>query len=186
MCIRDRSRHQHAIWVECGSGDILRDMDTPGDYQEVQERYLRQIPTREECYGMLRAEKTPPVVIAHCEAVACKAVELAEKLVQKGLPINLELTRSGALVHDICRVQKNHAQGGAKVLRQNGFEKVAQIVAVHMEGTEQMTQEISEASLVFYACLLYTSWLYHYGHGLSGGLHSGHQPAAPLQLAHLP
>lgn len=146
------ARHDsHALWVECGSGDILRDMDTPGDYQEMQERYLRQIPTQEECYGMLRAERTPARVIAHCEAVARKAVELAEKLVKKGLPINLELTRSGALVHDICRAQKNHAQEGAKVLKQNGFEKVAQIVAVHMEGTEQMTQEISEASLVFYA-----------------------------------
>lgn len=146
------ARHEsNALWVECGSGDILRDMDTPGDYQEVQERYLRQIPTEEECYGMLRAEKTPPGVVAHCEAVARKAVELAEKLAQKGLSINPELARCGALVHDICRVQKEHAQEGALVLRQNGFEQVAQIVAVHMEGTEQMVEEISEASLVFYA-----------------------------------
>ena len=38
---------------------------------------------------------------------------------------NWELLKKSALVHDICRAQREHALAGADVLRKEGYEEIA-------------------------------------------------------------
>lgn len=59
-------------------------------------------------------------VILHCEAVADLAVEVAKKCKEKGLQVNIDLVRIGALLHDIGRSETHsvdHSIIGAQIAR---------------------------------------------------------------------
>lgn len=67
-----------------------------------------QLPNREQAIKILQKNKCTPEVIAHCQAVAALALEIAEKFKAKNYSINTSLIEAGALLHDLGRT-KNHS-----------------------------------------------------------------------------
>lgn len=137
--------------VEVYSADLFTDMDTPEDYEKMKQVFSREVPTVEECYGMLKAEKTPQNVICHCEAVANKAKMLCADAKKAGYIIDDSLAFAGALLHDIKRTMPHHAAVGAEILRQNGFFRVARIIENHMDIDDSFVDNITEESIVYLA-----------------------------------
>jgi putative nucleotidyltransferase with HDIG domain len=111
----------------------LSDMDFPEDYRGLLRALSRHhAPDAEECEAMLDAAGTGEPVRRHCRAVATLAVGLAHRLIETGVPLDIDLVRAGALVHDIAKGQPRHAAVGAAMLCDFGFGEVADIVASHM------------------------------------------------------
>jgi len=88
-------------------------------------------PTKEQCYELFKKYNTPANVIKHSEAVNKVAVFLAKKLKQAGVSINIELVDRASLLHDLKRLDNNHAEAAARVLEKEGYAEVAGIVKLH-------------------------------------------------------
>ena len=90
-------------------------------------------------------------MIAHCRAVAEKAIQLLDRLesgAPDGVKLHRDLLRSAALLHDIARTQPDHAAVGAAWIRTLGYPDVADIVSLHHDFSGP---EHSEAALLFLA-----------------------------------
>ena len=81
----------------------------------------------------LRRVGCPERVIRHCRAVCELAVEMAERCRED---VDVDLVRTGALLHDIGRAETHgieHAVVGARIVRELGYpEPVARIVERHV------------------------------------------------------
>jgi putative nucleotidyltransferase with HDIG domain len=62
------------------------------------------LPTRKECLAILAEYHVPPHIVNHSRAVAKLAVFLAQRLIEKGEKIDVELLERAALLHDMMRV----------------------------------------------------------------------------------
>jgi len=118
-----------------------------------------EYPDEETCYELLRKYQVPDNIKEHSLAVKQVAVELAKKLRSSGVKVNLELVASSALLHDIAKhiclereQDKKHPDKGAEILREEGYEKVARVVAQHGLDTV-ITGELEgwEEKVVYYA-----------------------------------
>ena len=77
---------------------------------------------------------------------------MAEKLVEHGACLDIELCRSGGYLHDLCRLLPEHEKAAGDFLRERGYEALAGIVEAHKGfGTEPETV-CGESVLV--GCLL--------------------------------
>ena len=103
-------------------------------------------PSEDEIRRMLRRQRTPEHVIAHCDAVAAFAIELAERVGQ----VDQRLLYTAAKLHDLCRLQTDHAAKGAHVLRMQGYPQVARIIALH-HSPQAAEGRLDEVALLFYA-----------------------------------
>lgn len=131
---------------------ILLDMDTAADYAALLRALgLPPCPTEAECAALFKKYQTPDAVVAHGREVAQIAGDLAGQLLAKGAPLDPELTRCAALLHDLCRTEDRHAEAGAAALLEAGFPAVAEIVAVHMDLPENAETVSLEAQLVYLA-----------------------------------
>lgn len=93
-----------------------------------------------------RRQGTPEQVIAHEEAVARRALLIAE---QSGAQINQPLLRAACLLHDLCRVTgRSHPAEAAKALRAEGYPALADIVAQHHDLGEASCPEAELLYLV--------------------------------------
>lgn len=94
------------------------------------------IPSREHALELLKKLKVPTHVRKHSNAVARKAMEIANKI--KKVEINKNLVEIGALLHDIGRSKTHgfdHSLIGGKILRNLGYPKeLAQICERHILG----------------------------------------------------
>lgn len=121
--------------VEVCDEHILNDMDTPEAYAGLLEKVARyEVPTPAECMallGMLCPADSP--IIRHGRAVADLALLLAGKLNRSGHDLDTRLLEAAGLLHDLARAESNHAQAGARLLREAGFGAVAELVASHMD-----------------------------------------------------
>jgi len=81
---------------------------------------------------ILKSLNCPDHLIKHCKAVCKKALKLSSNFDD----VDIELVKTGALLHDIGRSQTNgvdHAIVGAKILKDLGFsEDVANIALRHI------------------------------------------------------
>ena len=95
-----------------------------------------QLPNREQAIALLRQNNCQPQVINHCLAVTKLALEIAGKLQQKGLKIDIQLIEAGALLHDLGRSKShtvNHAVVGAQIAISLGLpEALVNIVKRHV------------------------------------------------------
>ncbi|SDH36428.1 DVU_1551 family NTP transferase [Desulfosporosinus hippei] len=142
---------QDALEVEVEDPGILLDMDTPEDYLEML-NYCghSQIPSEKECYAILKSSNTSPQVVNHCQQVAQVSSVLGSYLVRCGCPLNLELIKAAALLHDLAKGEADHACVGAKMLCK--YPQVAQIVAEHMDIYLGSTdQSLTETEIVYLA-----------------------------------
>jgi putative nucleotidyltransferase with HDIG domain len=132
---------------------ILLDLDTPGDYDRMQSRLIAEgLPSGEECRVLMEQMQILSSPIAdHCRAVSRVAMQLAQALEATGATIDIELVRTAALLHDIARTRKNHAEAGARLLAGHGFARLAPIVSAHMDLDVNRDRPVDEAQVVYLA-----------------------------------
>ena len=108
--------------VEVSDGGILLDMDTPADYAALL-RYLGlpTYPDEAACLSLMEAEALPQNIRDHCFNVRALALKAAGLLHTRGVIVDESLLSSACLLHDIARVQPEHAATGAKLLLREGY-----------------------------------------------------------------
>lgn len=131
---------------------ILRDMDSPADYQSLMAAFSRHhIPTSAECEDMLTNPLLfPEQTAAHCRMVARLAVYLG-RIISAHLPLDVERITAGALLHDIAKGEKEHAAAGAALLLEMGYSGIADIVSSHMDINVSGASPLGEAEVVYLA-----------------------------------
>jgi putative nucleotidyltransferase with HDIG domain len=107
-------------------------------------------PGEAECIYLLKQYKTPDEVVAHCTAVSCKVAEIANSL-HADCRVDLALMRSAALLHDIARIEEDHAEAGFNYVLKCGYPRVANIIRSHHNLAKGDLEAISESTMVFYA-----------------------------------
>lgn len=131
-----------------------KDMDTKEDYEELKEYYsLRYIPNDEECRAIWSRCSLPHKIIEHCKTVSSVACSIGKMLRDKGYSIDLNKIKYAALLHDIGRLEANHAEAGARILEQLGYRELADIVYVHMDMSPDIrsSEDITEKEIVYLA-----------------------------------
>jgi putative nucleotidyltransferase with HDIG domain len=115
------------------------------------------IPTRKEClrlmdeYGMLEN------IVSHSLEVAKVALFISIELNRKGQRIDLGLVEAASLLHDLTKTEclktkDDHAQTGAQLLKEMGYERVGEVVARHIWlERERDPSSVSEEEIVNYA-----------------------------------
>jgi CTP:molybdopterin cytidylyltransferase MocA/HD superfamily phosphodiesterase len=139
--------------IPVADNGVLLDMDTPDDYALLSNRSeTSAILTDDECRQLMeKVVRLPASIIDHCRQVARVAVRLAQAVNTAGAGLDMSRIRSAALVHDVARLEKNHAAAGARLLEQMGFPGLAEIVAVHMQIHVDKHSPIDEAQVVHLA-----------------------------------
>ena len=108
-------------------------MDRRDDYRLLAAALAgHRLPDVAECETMFDAAATPEATRRHGRAVAALATSLARRLQAAGEAIDPDLARAAALVHDIAKGRRRHAEAGAALLREFGFPELAAPVARHM------------------------------------------------------
>ena len=93
--------------------------------------------------SLLAAAAPGARVEAHCRAVARKAMEIAEAL---PLPMDRNALCCAALLHDVARSEKNHAEAGALWVKTLGYEKEAEIIRQHHD---LASDTVDEAAILY-------------------------------------
>lgn len=113
----------------------------------------------EEIQRLYKKCHTPEQVIRHMRAVAGYIEEMTGKFPQMFPDSGTkEILVKAALVHDIARTEKNHAEKGAQVLEKEGYYEVAELIRTH-HGTEAICNgetkwsdgRFTPAEILFYA-----------------------------------
>lgn len=141
-----------AVGFETGREEILLDMDSPEAYAALKRRYRElQIPTSQECRRLQDQYATPPAAAAHCRRVADTACRLAQVLNKAGASLGVDFIRAAGLLHDMARGRPDHAAAGAEILLQEGYEKLAAVVALHMDIDFEAGGPLDAAALLYLA-----------------------------------
>jgi putative nucleotidyltransferase with HDIG domain len=146
------ARHENeAINLLVADHGIHMDMDTPADYDALcAGAACRDIPTRAECEAILAIQSVAPSQVRHSRRVTEVAERIALALARSGLPLNVELVRAGALLHDLAKGQPNHAAVGAEILRSMDFPRVATVVGAHTQ-LDFSGGQLDERAIVYLA-----------------------------------
>ena len=107
------------------------------------------VPSEEECFRILKNAQTPAKVIGHCTRVAELSCSIGSYLLKSGCPLNLDLIKAAALLHDIAKGKPCHAQTGAVMLGK--YPGVARIVAEHTDICWNSNQPLTEKAIVYLA-----------------------------------
>ena len=94
------------------------------------------IPTREQINGLWQKYRFPELKRIHVTWVARVALFFAEKLSEQGIAVDSDLLEAAALLHDIDKnipklPDESHPDAGVRVLREAGFDEVADLVRTH-------------------------------------------------------
>lgn len=135
--------------LPCGSYYHLR-VDEKGNAALSESGYILPHPVLSDrlCYILRDAVSLPPHVQVHSDAVTELACHLCDELEAHGHHFDQKLIRSGALLHDIARLQKHHTRTGGDLFLQLGYPEIAQIISQHHELKET---KLDEAAIVFLA-----------------------------------
>ena len=113
---------------------VLIDLDKPADYRRACDYVADEtIPGAARCLDLLGEAGAPPAVVVHSLAVARVSVALAARLNERELHLNVRLVEAAGLLHDIARLQPDHARAGAALLGDLGYRRVAAVTAHHMD-----------------------------------------------------
>ncbi len=129
------------------------DMDTPADYRRMLDRLQHEgVPSRDECRMLMEGIiALPPVIQAHSRAVARIARQVAMAVKKAGIRIDVDQVYAAALLHDIARLEEDHASAGARLLERHGFFRIAPAVATHMALDVEDGRPIDVAQIVYLA-----------------------------------
>lgn len=137
---------------------ILRDLDTPKDYERACLISRRRIPLPEECEALWEIAETPKQTREHCKTVADAACIMAEALNEARKhkkSLDLSTVHCAALMHDIAKLRRNHEAAGAAILAGYGFSGISEIVAAHRDTDIQPESPLTEQEIVFLADKLF-------------------------------
>lgn len=143
-----------AIVQPCAGITILRETDTGLTPEKIGWRPPGFL-DREEMQYLYHKCKTSERTVCHMEAVARFTGVLERKM--KYSDHRWNLLRKAALVHDICRAEREHAKAGADVLRKEGYWEIAKLVERHHSSEDTLNEKrggmsvLSEEDLLFYA-----------------------------------
>ncbi len=118
-----------------------------------------KIPSEKECIEILKECGAGRELIEHSKRVEKLGEKIAEKLIARGVKVDLGLVKAGALLHDADKMDalKNkplHGKKAFEVLSGKGFGKVAWIARKHVLESvldEKMKPKSWEEKIVFYA-----------------------------------
>lgn len=135
--------------LPCGSYYHLR-VDAEGNAALSDSHYILPHPVlNDELCRMLRnSVDLPQHVQAHSDAVTELACRLCDILKVHGYLFDQQLIRSGALLHDIARLQKHHTKTGGDLFLQLGYPEISQIISQH-HGLKET--KLDETAIVFLA-----------------------------------
>lgn len=142
-----------ALDVQVADEGVLLDADTPDDFHRLETRLgTFDRLTEDECRVLMeKVGKLPGPLTHHCRRVASVAAALAGAVNDGGGALDVHLVRSAARVHDVARVEKNHAAAGARLLYAMGFPAMAALVANHMDMRLSQDSPLDEAQIVYLA-----------------------------------
>ena len=107
----------------------------------------KELPSRKQAIELLQKYNCPPKIINHCEEVAKLAVEIARKLEEKGVKVDLKLVEAGALLHDLGRTKSHavdHGVVGAEIAESENLpETLVKIIKRHV-GAGITSQEATQ------------------------------------------
>ena len=139
------------IEVEMSSPGVLMDMDTPEDYAGLLSFLgLPTYPTSEICKELLNKHCASAEIAEHGEQVAALALKIAKLMEARGIRLDIKLLESACLLHDISRLEPDHARAGKELLLREGYPKTAVLVGCHMD-MPSFNPAIGEAELLFLA-----------------------------------
>lgn len=126
--------------VEVNDPCILLDMDTPEDYAALLDSLdLKPYPEPVQSMELLNKYGTPADIIEHGRQVARLALKIAQLIADRAVAepgnskINMPLLESACLLHDIRRMDPDHARSGMELLLREGYPKAAMIVGSHTD-----------------------------------------------------
>lgn len=94
-----------------------------------------EVPTREECFELLREYNVPENVVRHTLLVDKVAIFLAQKLKDSGLNIDVDLVDRAALLHDLDKMQTldkdTHGLLTENILTKKGYPKLGRVIKHH-------------------------------------------------------
>jgi len=121
-------------YEELADRGILLDMDTKEDFEVLYDHVIKKpFPDYEECMEILKLSNVKQEVIEHMLSVSEFSNKIAVLLNKKGYNLNINAVQSGALLHDVGKGKKAHAEEGAKIARNFGYECLSEIISEHME-----------------------------------------------------
>lgn len=121
-------------YVQVTDRGILLDMDTKEDFQVLLDHVsVFPCPDYQECMEILRLCKVNRDVVKHMKSVAEFAKKISLLLNEKGLNLNINYIYAGALLHDVAKGKKDHAEQGAKIVEGFGYKCLMEIINEHME-----------------------------------------------------
>ena len=129
----DGAASEH-VDVAVADAAIEWDMDTPADHDRLQAHLGHVgVPSVDECRVLMdEVAALPPAIKAHCRRVGAVARQLALAVKDAGHFLDVAQIHTAALLHDIARLEKDHATAGARLLERHGFFRIAPLVATHM------------------------------------------------------
>lgn len=131
---------------------ILMNMNTQEDYHRILERLRdRTTPSPAECAAILAQAGTTEDTVKHGRQVACLAGEISAQLNQTGMLLDTRLLKTAALLHDLAKGRKNHAQVGCRLLQSMGYPQVGNIVKRHMDMEFEADSTLDEAGVLYLA-----------------------------------
>lgn len=142
---------EDALDLQLTDEAILMDMDTRSDYEALLDYHDREAPNLCECYAIWDKYQLPESIQKHCEKVKQTAMEYAEQLRKSGIALDLSALRAAALLHDIAKTGKNHAQVGGELLRELGYKKVGDLIADHMDIVVKQGKAVTENEILYLA-----------------------------------
>lgn len=136
--------------VDINDPGIVLDMDTPRDYAALLRHLgLPTYPDESNCQRLLEKYNTPDNIVIHCLQVNALALRMADLLRSKGVQLDKGLLSSACLLHDILRLEPEHASAGSKLLLSEGYPEAAGLVAAHMDLPEHYKIKPDELSLLY-------------------------------------
>lgn len=145
-------RAEAAAEVAVFDRGILHDMDHPADHLRLSGALAhRHVPEAIECAAIHEAAATSEAIRRHCLAVSAFATAMAERLMARGIVLDIDLVRAAGLLHDIAKGHPRHAEAGADLLCRLGHPAVAGVIAAHMDLGVVETPVLDEAEIVHLA-----------------------------------
>jgi len=113
-----------------------------------------KLPSTEKCFELMDKYDMPEHIKSHSFKVRDISVLLAKELNEKGEELNVELVEVSALLHDIAKIKciksGGHDKAGAEILRNMGYDRVADIVEQHVDLWKDY-EKITEEDIVNYS-----------------------------------
>lgn len=128
---------------------ILMDMDTPEDYKGLLEYHGKMAPNLCECYALMELFAVTENILRHCLKVREVAMKVSDLLLEKKVDLDTESLKAAALLHDIQKCEPHHAERGARVLSELGYEKIGNLISTHMEIEVQGEAPLSENEILY-------------------------------------